>query len=91
MDRECTRYNMNTETVAAAVRGEEAFTDAGLKRHWWEAVIVAAAVGVFIWLGLRATPQQIAVNTPWMMILSALSLVFLFVCGWVLYKKTKFS
>jgi len=25
------------------------------------------------------------------MILSALSLVFLFVCGWVLYKKTKFS
>lgn len=91
MDRECERYNMDSESVAAAVRGEEAFTEAGLKRHWWEALIVAAAVGVFVWLGLRATPQEIAFSAPWMMILTAVSVVFLFVCGWVLWKKTRFS
>ncbi len=91
MDRECARYNMDPVTVAAALRGEEAYTSAGLKRHWWEALVVVAAIGIFIWLGFDAKHQEIAANVPWMIALSAASLVFLVVCGLVLYRRTRFS
>ncbi len=91
MHRECDRYKMDPVTVAAALRGEEAYTNAGLKRHWWEALVVVAAVGIFVWLGLEAKPQEIAADGFWMTVLAALSLVFLFVCGWVLWRRTRFS
>ena len=91
MDRECDRYHLDPVAVAAALRGEEAYTNAGLKRHWWEALVVVAAIGIFIWLGLEAKPQEIAANGVWMTILASISLVFLFVCGWVLWRRTRFS
>jgi drug/metabolite transporter (DMT)-like permease len=91
MERECARYNMNPSSVAAVLRGEEAFVEAKLKRHWWEALIVLAAIGVFVWLGLNAKPQEIAFNVPWMTVLAGLSLLCLLVCGIVLWRRTRFS
>jgi drug/metabolite transporter (DMT)-like permease len=91
MERECTRYNMDPARVAAVLQGEDAFANAKLKRHWWEALVVLAAAGIFVWLALDATRQEIAVSLPWMTILGATSLVFLVVCGGALWRRTRFS
>lgn len=91
VERECTRYNMNAEQAAAVLQGVDPYADKKLKRHWWEALVVAAAIGIFIWLGLESSHQAIAISVPWMIALSILSLVFLVVCGMLLWKRTRFS
>jgi hypothetical protein len=89
--RECARYQMHEESVAAAVRGEERAGQVTPKRHWWEAIVVLVAIGIFIVLGLYATRQEIAISLTWMAVLVALSLAFLAVCGFVLWRRTRFS
>jgi drug/metabolite transporter (DMT)-like permease len=90
-ERECARYNMNSSSVAVALRGEETHAAAKLKRPWWEALVVLAAIGIFVWLALNATRQEIAFNLPWMIVLTVVSLVFLVVCGMLLWRRTRFS
>jgi len=91
MERECARYHMDASRVAASLRGEEAPANAKPKRHWWEALVVLAAIGIFVWLALNATRQQMAFNRAWMTVLAVISLVFLVVCGTVLWRRTRFS
>ena len=90
-ERECARYGMDPKSVAAVVQGEEAFADVKLKRHWWEALIVCGALGLFAWLALGATHQAVAINVPWMVVLVAASVIFLVVSGVVLWRRTRFS
>jgi drug/metabolite transporter (DMT)-like permease len=89
--RECARYGLDELSVAAAVRGEQAIGKAKPKRHWWEALVVLAAIGIFIWLGLSAARQQIVFSVPWMIVLAIASLVALVVCGLALWRRTRFS
>ncbi len=91
MERECARYNMDPTNVAAALRGEETAASATPKRRWWEAIVVLGAVAIFIALAAVAGRQEIAFDLPWMAVLSAVSLVFLVVCGMVLWRRTRFS
>lgn len=91
MERECTRYNMDSSSVAATMRGEEVVVAAKLKRHWWEALVVLAAIGIFVWLAFNASRQNIAFSLPWMIALATVSLVFLVVCGITLWRRTRFS
>jgi drug/metabolite transporter (DMT)-like permease len=91
MDRECDRYGLDHERVASILKGEDPLAARASGRRWWEFVIVGAAVAVFVWLASIAQSQPIAVNVPWMIVLSAASLVFLIVCGLLLWKRTRFS
>ncbi|HXP59641.1 MAG TPA: GRP family sugar transporter [Dongiaceae bacterium] len=91
MDRECARYHLDASRVAGALRGEAAPASAKPKRRWWEALVVLAAIGIFVWLALDATRQQMPFNRPWMTVLALISLVFLVVCGTVLWRRTRFS
>ena len=91
MDRECARYHLEASRVAGALRGEEPPASAKPKRRWWEALVVLAAIGIFVWLALDATRQQMAFNRPWMTVLALISLGFLVVCGTVLWRRTRFS
>ena len=54
-------------------------------------LIVAAAVAIFIWLGVHAERPEIAVEMPWLLALSAASLVMLVGGGTLLWKRTRFS
>jgi len=89
--RECERYGMDESTVAAAVRGEEPLSKAKPKRHWWEALVVFFAAGIFVWLGLNAARQELAFNLPWMIVLAAASLAALLISGVALWRRTRFS
>lgn len=91
MERECARYGMDPRQVAAVLEGADPYAGQGLKRHWWEAIVVAGAIGIFVWLGARSAHQDIAVSVPWMIAISLASLVLLFVCGTLLWKRTRFS
>ena len=91
MQRECTRYGMAQSSVAAAVRGEEAIGTAKPKRHWWEALVVLGAIGIFVWLALNAARQQIVFSLPWMIVLAVASFLALVVCGTALWRRTRFS
>ncbi len=91
MERECQRYRLDPERVAAAVEGRDLSSKQRPGRRWWEFLVLAAAVGVFIWLGSMAGRQSIAMHLGWMSVLIAASLVLLVVCGLRLWKQTRFS
>src|SRR5690349_10851306 len=60
---ECDRYNLNYEAILAEFRGQ---AEASRKaRGWWDYLIIAAAGGIFIWLGSQAAVPHIPMNLNW--------------------------
>ncbi len=86
--RECDRYGLEYRRVLAAQHGEEFGSPEG--RRWWDYLIVACAVGVFIVLGVNAAPPQISMNLTWVLALAAVLAVSIAVTGWLLWKRTRF-
>ncbi len=92
MRRECDLYGLDPVRVSATLRGEDPLSQSRKGgRRPWEWLIIAAAIGLFIWLGSGAEKQSIAINPVWMALLIGASLVFLAVCGTLLWKRTRFS
>jgi hypothetical protein len=52
---------------------------------------MCSAVGVFVWLALGTRAQQISISLPWTLVLVAGTLIPLFVCGTLLWRRTRFS
>ena len=91
VERECLRYGLDRERVAAAVTAFDPSSGARSSWRWWEMLIVAAAVAVFIWLGWHAERQAIGVDMPWLLAIAAASLVLLVGGGILLWKRTRFG
>ena len=91
VERECTRYGLNFDRVASSLKGEDPLNRERPARHWWEALIMIAATGIFVWLAVIATHQAVEVNLGWMAFFIAITLVALVGCGWLLWKRTRFS
>jgi drug/metabolite transporter (DMT)-like permease len=91
MRRECDRYDLDSGTVAAVVSGEDPLADNPHNRRWWEILIVCVAVGIFAWLAIGTRAQHIYVSLPWMIALMIGTLIPLFVCGTMLWRRTRFS
>ena len=91
IQRECGRYGMDYDRTAAIMKGDDPISREKPERRWWELLVVAGAIGMFVWLGLGARSQPIAVNALWMAVVVAATLMFLAVCGWLLWKRTRFS
>ena len=89
MERECERYGLDRERVAAALTGSDTATSTS--RRWWELLIVGAAIAIFVWLGLQATRHAIAVDALWLVVLAVASLVLLVGGGMLLWKRTRFG
>ncbi len=89
--RECDRYGLNLENAQASQRGEDVLALEAPSHRWWDALIIAAAIGAFLWLGWGAKVPAIHLNPGWMLALVLVMLAFLVGCGWVLWKRTRFS
>jgi len=89
--RECDRYGLDPERVASILQGNDPLADGKAKRHWWEALVALAAIGLFVELGAGATRPEIAFHAGWMAALGGASLALLAVCGRLLWKRTRFS
>jgi drug/metabolite transporter (DMT)-like permease len=86
--RECDRYGLDYDRVFRAYSGES--EDSGTGRSWWDLVIVGCAVGVFIWLGLKARVPTLSMDLYWVAALTAVMVITAAVCAWGLWKQTRF-
>jgi drug/metabolite transporter (DMT)-like permease len=91
MERECTRYGLDRERIEAAVMGSDTSLAQRSSRRWWELLIVAAAVAVFVWLGMIAERPSIEVNLGWLLAIAAGSLTLLVGAVIVIRKRTGFA
>jgi hypothetical protein len=76
--------------VLAAQSGEE-FGSRTEKRRWWDGLIVLAATGIFIWLGVHAVVPPLAMNMAWLIALTVVLFIALVGAGWALWRNTRFS
>jgi len=90
LERECVRYGLDYRQVLLAQSGDE-FGSREERRRWWDVVIVLAATGIFVWLGLGAVMPPLAINLYWVAALSAVLLLWLGAAGWSLWRMTRFS
>jgi drug/metabolite transporter (DMT)-like permease len=91
MNRECLKYGMDSEQVAAVVAGDEPLPDHPRQRRWWEILIAFAALAIFVWLAAGTRTQHLAVSLPWMIVLIVGTVIPLGVCGTLLWRRTRFS
>ncbi|HKR26228.1 MAG TPA: GRP family sugar transporter, partial [Acidobacteriaceae bacterium] len=61
--RECDRYQLEFDSTLRAHSGVEHASD-GSVRRWWDYLIVAAALAVFIWSGMWARIPEVALQMP---------------------------
>ena len=90
LKRECDRYGLNYFRVLGEYSGSE-FDVREQKRGWWDYLIVAVAVAIFVALAEMAAPPAIAMDLRWVSALGVLLALTLAGCCWALYRKTRFS
>lgn len=89
--RECNRYGLDVERAEAAQAGEDPLARETPARRWWDILIVAAAVGIFIWLARGTHVPPIAIHASWAAVLVLAMLVQLIASSVLLWKRTRFS
>jgi drug/metabolite transporter (DMT)-like permease len=91
MARECERYGLSLERLAASQAGEDPLARRARVHRWWDGLIVAAAVGIFVWLAIGTERPPIAMHAGWTAALVVAMLAMLVACGGLLWKRTRFS
>ena len=88
--RECDRYGLDYMRVLASFSGRE---NGGqrLGRAWWDYVIIAGAIGVFVWLGSEARIPSLEMNPTWTAVLGLGMILTAVICAWGLWKTTRFA
>ena len=90
--RECKRYSLDAKKVLAANQaGGVANEGTSLERSWWDYLILAAALGVFVVLGTQAQRPQLGLNIFWVAVLSVILLASAFIGGRALWRFNRFS
>jgi len=88
--RECARYDLDYNRVLRAYGGSE-LSNRDEGRGWWDYAIVAAALSIFLYLGLNAHVPELKMNLMWVLGLTGVLAATAGVCGWSLWKATRFS
>jgi drug/metabolite transporter (DMT)-like permease len=91
MVRECDRYGLDIERVAAAQTGEDPLSVEAPASRKRDALIVLAAAAIFVWLAMGTERPPLSMNVGWMAALIVAMLIMLVACGRLLWKRTRFS
>ncbi len=91
MRRECRRYGLDEGRVAAAASGDDPLDRGRSGRRWWEYLIAASALGIFVWLASVARRPSISVDAGWGAALMLATLLCIVGGGAALYRRTRFS
>ncbi len=89
--RECERYGLDVERVEASMAGTDPLADEAPGQRWWDAVIVAAALGIFVFLATITERPPFAWDHGWAAGLFIAMLATLFGAGYLFWKQTRFS
>ena len=77
--------------MAAAVAGDDPLSAGKTGRRWWEYLIAATALGIFVWLASAATRPSIPFDAFWGAALTVITLLAIVAGGVALYRRTRFS
>jgi len=88
--RECARYELDYDRISQ-LHASSSDSTRPTGRAWWDYVIIAAAIAVFIWLGVNAQVPALAMNFTWISVLSVVLVVSACISSWVLWKATRFD
>jgi drug/metabolite transporter (DMT)-like permease len=89
--RECERYGMDHTQVEASLAGEDPLASSVSSRRWYDSLIVISAVGVFVLLAKNSSSVPFAMNVRWLTVMGLAMLGSLVGCGYLLWKRTRFS
>jgi hypothetical protein len=89
--RECERYGMDHEQVEASMAGDDPLARTAPTRRWYDFLIVAFAVGIFVVLAKNTSRVPFAMNLAWVSAMVVAMFGSLFGCGYLLWKRTRFS
>ena len=87
--RECSRYRLDLDETLRAQSGEP--TEGSERRPLWDVFVPVAALAVFVWFAVGVRLPQVPMQLLWTALLTAILLVVLAGCGWMLWKKTRFT
>ncbi len=88
LERECRRFGLDFNRVLAAYLSDGAGDGSG-RRGWLDYAIIAAAIGIFVYLGLDARRPTLQMNYGWVWALGAILAVSAVVGMWGLLKTSK--
>jgi drug/metabolite transporter (DMT)-like permease len=89
--RECERYGMDHTQVEASLAGEDPLASTAPSRRWWDFIIVIPAMGVFVVLAKNSSRVPFPMDARWVAGMVLAMMVSLFGCGYLLWKRTRFS
>jgi len=88
--RECARYDLDYDRVIKASSGALPTVDA-TGRAWWDYLILACALSVFVWLGFHARVPALSMNLKWVAVLTVVLVLSAVGSVWALWRATRFS
>jgi len=87
---ECNRYKLDHESVLSEFNGKESGNGQAVRR-WWDYIIIAIALGVFVLLGSWAAIPSFSMNFYWAAALVAVLILSLGFCMRALWDTTRLS
>jgi len=91
MERESRRYGLDLARLEASIEGEDSLEHAGHRRSLLDWLVAVAAAAIFLWAGILARPQPVAVDPAWIFVLVLATLGTLAGGGFLLWRRTRFS
>jgi drug/metabolite transporter (DMT)-like permease len=89
--RECQRYGMDSQLVAARMQGKDASSESRGVRRPLDWIVVAVATGVFVFFATLAHAPSLPFNGLIALLLSISIVILLVVCGVTLWRTTRFN
>jgi len=89
--RECDRYGMDSQFVAARMQGEDASLESRSVRRPLDWIVVGVATGVFIFFATLAHAPSLPFNGLVATLLSVAITILLVICGVTLWRTTRFN
>ena len=89
--REGRRYGVAADYVEARMDGRQAAGEAAPSRTVWDWLLVAVASAIFVFFAAMARIPQMSLHWGPAALLTAALLVLLFLCGFALWRTTRFN
>jgi drug/metabolite transporter (DMT)-like permease len=89
--RECERYGMDHTQVEASLAGEDPLARTAPTRRWWDFIILIFAVAVFVVLAKNSSRVPFPMDPRWVAAMVFAMMGSLGGCGYLLWKRTRFS
>ena len=89
--RECERYGMDSQFVAARMQGKDVSGETGGVRRPLDWIVVGVATGVFVFFATLAHTPSLLFNGLIAALLSVAIVILLVVCGVTLWRTTRFN